>query len=583
MTSPICTVNNLATHPTGVSISPGGTATIRLYDSTGVSSWSILCSSSDGGPGLNVPPATINASLVQTGFQATFTVPSEVTGCALQFTSVVNNGQDVNGSPVEAYTDKFGIFAVGADGYRLVFPGQTTEGNETYGWTPDINFILRTGDGVPAATGSSFGTIILAGDLTPPASGPLVRSMTGVTTGAASGVIRLANNTSIKARNAANSQDLVLVESDASDNVRIGSDANTASVVLGDNSPVIKIGTGTVASAGTTRYPSASSLTSRNNGNTADITMMSTDASDNLTLGDSINTAIVTLNAKSGSTVLSKIAGTTVLTVAGALVTSAQPLAIGATVASTGQIRLPNNVNVSARNAANSQDLPLVGIDGSNVITLGSTTNQDNTVLAAPSAKKIIVAGTGGLQWNTGVDILINQADLVTNSGSANTLTIQAQNETGTTSTGGNLIITSGTGTSLNGDLTLKYGGTQRVFVTSAGNTIGTTTTIDTLTGGRKETNITITGNRTIDTTTKDLIVLINVASGGATVTLPAHATGRRLEFIDIAGTISPTNQLTFARSGGTGKIGGVAASKVYSSAFFAVTMVDDGADWQLS
>jgi hypothetical protein len=53
----------------------------------------------------------------------------------------------------------------------------------------------------------------------------------------------------------------------------------------------------------------------------------------------------------------------------------------------------------------------------------------------------------------------ISQASKTTNSGTGNSLTIQAQNETGTASTGGNLVLTSGSGTSADGYVYIEQGG----------------------------------------------------------------------------------------------------------------------------
>lgn len=60
------------------------------------------------------------------------------------------------------------------------------------------------------------------------------------------------------------------------------------------------------------------------------------------------------------------------------------------------------------------------------------------------------------LAASTVTSITYGQTDKTTNSGTGATLTIQAQNETGTTSIGGNLVLSAGTGTSIAGALRLK-------------------------------------------------------------------------------------------------------------------------------
>lgn len=75
-----------------------------------------------------------------------------------------------------------------------------------------------------------------------------------------------------------------------------------------------------------------------------------------------------------------------------------------------------------------------------------------------------ISAGTTTLEAASTVTALIyRQADLTTASGTGATTTIQAQNETGTTSTGGNLVLTSGTGTTIAGSVIIQTGGTARI------------------------------------------------------------------------------------------------------------------------
>lgn len=63
---------------------------------------------------------------------------------------------------------------------------------------------------------------------------------------------------------------------------------------------------------------------------------------------------------------------------------------------------------------------------------------------------------------------VVKQADLTTNSGTGQPLSVHAQNETGTTSTGGDLNLASGTGTSADGAVNLKAGTTQGLKIETA-------------------------------------------------------------------------------------------------------------------
>lgn len=77
-------------------------------------------------------------------------------------------------------------------------------------------------------------------------------------------------------------------------------------------------------------------------------------------------------------------------------------------------------------------------------------------------------AGTTTAQFATGVTAaVIKQADKTTNSGTGADLTIQAQNETGTTSIGGQAIIQSGTGTTRDGYVLVKSGAATVATFTS--------------------------------------------------------------------------------------------------------------------
>lgn len=68
--------------------------------------------------------------------------------------------------------------------------------------------------------------------------------------------------------------------------------------------------------------------------------------------------------------------------------------------------------------------------------------------------------------------VSITQADLTTNGGTGAPATFQAQNETGTTSTGGEARVTSGTGTTKAGAVKLQTGGTTRELVEPKGTTL---------------------------------------------------------------------------------------------------------------
>lgn len=108
---------------------------------------------------------------------------------------------------------------------------------------------------------------------------------------------------------------------------------------------------------------------------------------------------------------------------------------------------------------------------------------------------------------------------------------------------------------------------------------IGTSTTNLTITGGIIETTITVTNaNRTIDTSTKDCIVLVTTSSSASTITLPAPVNGRIITVKDI-GYNAQTHNITIAQHGSE-NIDGVAGSLVMTFNGSFVTLTSNGTDW---
>jgi hypothetical protein len=154
-------------------------------------------------------------------------------------------------------------------------------------------------------------------------------------------------------------------------------------------------------------------------------------------------------------------------------------ISIGASPAATGGVRLTNNSSVSSITTG-AADVQLVILN-----------NFDQAIFGGTAVNTIFSAGAGGvLRFRiNGIDYIetyvdevrliaplldfastaaapaIKQRDDATNAVTGDALTIQAQNCTGTTTTGGNAILCSGTGTSTNGSVKLQVGGTDKVTV----------------------------------------------------------------------------------------------------------------------
>lgn len=139
MASPTCTVQDGAGAPAstvnGVTVTAGDTITIALVSVAGVFSWTIACIGTDE---LQVA-ATINAGLTVNGVAktATFTMPA---AAALGFRSTV---VDVNGVSTST---QFGIYSL-ANGLRVGFVGETTEGSAAFGTAATINAKIRQAAG----------------------------------------------------------------------------------------------------------------------------------------------------------------------------------------------------------------------------------------------------------------------------------------------------------------------------------------------------------------------------------------------------------------------------------------------------
>jgi len=163
-------------------------------------------------------------------------------------------------------------------------------------------------------------------------------------------------------------------------------------------------------------------------------------------------------------------------------------LSIGPAPSSAGQLRLSASqsgiAQVTSRNFAGTGDL---------LVYSGSTTSADNQNFGdLTTAGRTTIGGGaqvtltigGGLSMTlSGISIttqftslifgaansLVGPADLNTASGTGTTFTVHGQNMSGVTSTGGQLILASGTGTTIAGTISLNFGATPIVTVTGSG------------------------------------------------------------------------------------------------------------------
>lgn len=265
----------------------------------------------------------------------------------------------------------------------------------------------------------------------------------------------------------------------------------TAGIVTGP-ATALKLGSSPYSTVGTIRLGSNNSIYARNSINTLDIPLLLWDSSNQITIGASTGVGFTYVYGQGialYSTSEQYIDGTKVNfrgAAHGANVvidtsTEADPFVIlGSTPATAGILRLPNNKFIQGRNAGNSANYVLLGIDNSNYWLAGSNSAGiqfamagDDLIISGGSTQVVRTSSTTWsmtpvLSWTTSATATITQADMTTNSGTGSAMTIQAQNETGTTSIGGSLNLYAGTGTSTGGNANLR--GTAITFADTSGN-----------------------------------------------------------------------------------------------------------------
>lgn len=141
MASAACTVNATTTQ-NGVNVAGGTNAHIALVDTAGVEKWVLTCIGTDE----RFVPATVTLALTinQVTKQADITqAADDGLGAAWIFQSVVNDGKDVNGKVVPAYTTTFAIYLPCANGIRISAVNETVENSAAYGWTKKFNDAVR--------------------------------------------------------------------------------------------------------------------------------------------------------------------------------------------------------------------------------------------------------------------------------------------------------------------------------------------------------------------------------------------------------------------------------------------------------
>jgi hypothetical protein len=239
-------------------------------------------------------------------------------------------------------------------------------------------------------------------------------------------------------------------------------------------------------------------------------------------------------------------------------VTVGSTLSIGSTVAASGILRLPNNQAINSRNAANSSDVGIAFIDGSNVATYGSSAASISLAAATAvtgtlSSSSTLTVAAGGISVTSGsITLAANGAEINATFGGVTTMHYKVDASGGLILVDGSNAIrlrtnsvdrltVSGAGlVTLANGLTVSASGASITGNSSVTGTFQSSSTLTVTAGG-----ISITGNSTISGTLGSLTGL-TVASGGASISGGALLPGS-------GGSLAGTGFLRFGDSNSGG------------------------------
>lgn len=346
-----------------------------------------------------------------------------------------------------------------------------------------------------------------------------------------SGVVRLSNNTYINSESNPSGTDLQLLGADPLNRIKIGSLTTDLTYMPGSlivDGYIVHDGTGTnVATTGFIREQNATSIiVFRAQSQLSDIIALSSDAANRVILGDTANGGTLHNTATgnvhqfqvntapqfeigTGFARFTQLVGAPLITQvdAGAGI-SGQTLTVQSQNAGTGGSfgGFLNLVSGNSGGGATSHGNVNINLGNENNFkaTFYPTTNagaDSNTILFNANLLRFGSNQTIATQTNP----VIRQDTTSTSSATGQILTLQAQNATGSTSTGGDLHLTSGTGTSTSGRVNIQTGGTTQIIVSpttiAPGGQVATTGSVIILG------NLEVVGTTTtIDTTVVDII-----------------------------------------------------------------------------
>lgn len=186
----------------------------------------------------------------------------------------------------------------------------------------------------------------------------------------------------------------------------------------------------------------------------------------NLAGGANHVSGVLPIANQASQTVAGDISGTT----AAAVVAKLRGVNVSATAPTNGYV-----LTYDSGSSSWTPQAPDGYVGGGGGFTPGGDLGIGQTVISITgSGGTLPLASTSAIiQWALGTTApTLSQTNNATNSATAQPLAIQAQNATGTTATGGALILTSGTGTSAPGLVYLRTGGVDRITISPTAWTI---------------------------------------------------------------------------------------------------------------
>ena len=481
--SPICTVNGSSTI-NGVDVTASSLVTIALADTAGVRQWNLSCVSTDE---LNVA-ATVTAGLAinLATKTAVFTAPAGL-GSALIFQSVINGGVDLNGVAQPSYTTTFKVSVLTASSLRVVAFNESLENSAAFGWTNIINNTIRNYTGSAASAGAGLTFSGGAYNVVSADSSIVVNAdniqfntayralLSGATSAATVNTLALRDgNGSINLtgpNGSAKYEGSIIVTAPTGFNI-----IQTAqSTDVATNNLTIQTQGAAPGATGANRKPGDLNLVisaPTNSGTTDGFVNVKVAGVTQVSFGRNNTSTNALINFPSSGEITTSVGGglflntTTIKYGISGNTTSIQP-ANNTTNGATGDQTIFSAMACTGTTSTGGA-LSLRSGNGTTVAGDVSIVNGNSTNTTFSSTGVTFTMQTVQFTANQ-TGCIFKQADNTTNSATASTLTVRSANATGTTSTGADLVLSSGTGTSAHGSVKVNVNSTTRIQANGTG------------------------------------------------------------------------------------------------------------------